>query len=86
MIVFELGILKSSGKGYFFSVYSIKFSCLECKDNGFSHWLYEKNLFFDEYYKAVLRHGDNRGGIDGVIFRFVELQCKPSAEQARLFC
>ena len=22
--------------------------------------------------KAVLRHGDNRGGIDGVIFRFVE--------------
>ncbi len=36
--------------------------------------------------KAVLRHSDNRCGIDCVIFRFVELQCKPSAEQARLLC
>ena len=36
--------------------------------------------------KAVLCHGDNRGGIDGVILRFVELQCKPNAKQACLFC
>ena len=35
--------------------------------------------------KAVLRHGDNRGGIDGVILRFVELQCKPSEKGARSF-
>ena len=35
--------------------------------------------------KAVLRHGDNRGGVDGVIFRFVELQCKPSEKGARSF-
>ena len=36
--------------------------------------------------KAVLRYSDNRGSIDGVILRFVEFQCKPNAEQARLFC
>ena len=36
--------------------------------------------------KAVLRHSDNRCGMVRVIFRFVELQCKPNAEQARLFC
>ena len=35
--------------------------------------------------KAVLRHSDNRGRIDGVIFRFVELQCKPSEKGARSF-
>ena len=35
--------------------------------------------------KAVLRYGDNRGRIDGVIFRFVELQCKPSEKGARSF-
>ena len=35
--------------------------------------------------KAVLRHGDNRGGIDGVVLRFVELQCKPSEKGARSF-
>ena len=35
--------------------------------------------------KAVLRYGDNRSGIDGVIFRFVELQCKPSEKGARSF-
>ena len=28
--------------------------------------------------EAVLRHGDNRGGVDGVVLRLVELQCKPS--------
>ena len=36
--------------------------------------------------KTVLRHSDHRSGIDGVILRFVELQCKPNAKQARLFC
>ena len=36
--------------------------------------------------EAVLRYSDNRGRIDGVILRFVEFQCKPNAEQARLFC
>ena len=35
--------------------------------------------------KAVLRHRDNRGGIDGVILRFVELQCKPSEKGVRSF-
>ena len=35
--------------------------------------------------KAVLRHSDNRSRIDGVIFRFVELQCKPSEKGARSF-
>ena len=32
--------------------------------------------------KAVLRHGDNRGRINGVILRLVELQCKPSEKGA----
>ena len=36
--------------------------------------------------EAVLRHGDHRCGINRVILRFVELQCKPNAKQARLFC
>ena len=36
--------------------------------------------------KAVLCHGDHRGGINSVIFCFVELQCKPNAKQACLFC
>ena len=36
--------------------------------------------------KAVLYHSDNRSRIDGVILRFVELQYKPDATQARLFC
>ena len=35
--------------------------------------------------KAVLRHSDNRGRIDGVILRFVGLQCKPSEKGARSF-
>ena len=35
--------------------------------------------------KAVLRYSDNRGGVDGVIFRFVELQCKPSEKGTRSF-
>ena len=35
--------------------------------------------------KAVLRHGDNRGRIDGVVLRFVELQYKPSEKGARSF-
>ena len=35
--------------------------------------------------KAVLRYSDNRGRIDGVILRFVELQCKPSEKGARSF-
>ena len=35
--------------------------------------------------KAVLRHSDNRGRIDGVILRFVELQCKPSEKGVRSF-
>ena len=35
--------------------------------------------------KAVLHHSDNRGRINGVIFRFVELQCKPSEKGARSF-
>ena len=36
--------------------------------------------------EAVLCHGDHRSRINGVILRFVELQCKPNAKQARLFC
>ena len=36
--------------------------------------------------EAVLCHDDHRSRIDGVILRFVELQCKPNAKQARLFC
>jgi len=28
--------------------------------------------------EGVLRHGDKRGGVDGVVLRLVELQCKPS--------
>ena len=36
--------------------------------------------------EAVLCHGDHRCGINRVILRFVELQCKPNAKQARLFC
>ena len=35
---------------------------------------------------AVLCHGDHRGGINSVIFCFVELQYKPNAEQTYLFC
>ena len=36
--------------------------------------------------EAVLCHSDHRSRINGVILRFVELQCKPNAKQARLFC
>ena len=35
--------------------------------------------------EAVLRHSDHRGGINSVIFRFVELRCKSNAEQTYLF-
>ena len=35
--------------------------------------------------KAVLRYSDNRGRIDGVVLRFMELQCKPSEKGARSF-
>ena len=36
--------------------------------------------------EAVLRHSDNRSGINGVIRCSVELQYKPNAEQTYLFC
>ena len=36
--------------------------------------------------EAVLCHCDYRSRIDGLILRFVELQYKPDATQARLFC
>ena len=36
--------------------------------------------------EAVLCHSDHQIRIDGVILRFVELQCKPNATQACLFC
>ena len=36
--------------------------------------------------EAVLRHSDHRGGINSVIFRFVELRCKSNAKHTYLFC
>ena len=36
--------------------------------------------------EAVLRHSDNRSGINGVIRCSLELQYKPYEEQTYLFC
>ena len=36
--------------------------------------------------ETLARDAEYGGGVDGVVLRFVELQCKPRAEQVRLFC
>ena len=36
--------------------------------------------------ETLARNAEYGCGVDGVVLRLVELQCKPRAEQARLFC
>ena len=36
--------------------------------------------------ETLARDAEYGRGVDGVVLRLVELQCKPRAEQARLFC